>query len=75
MAVNKVVINNETKIDLSSDTATAADVISGKTFHDSEGLLKTGTYVPTPDWTAILSFLAENTALYGREITITKVTS
>ena len=75
MAVNKVVINNETKIDLSSDTATAADVISGKTFHDSEGLLKTGTYVPTPEWTAILNIMTDNPELYEREITITKVTS
>ena len=73
MAVNKVVINNETKIDLSSDTATAADVISGKTFHDSEGLLKTGTYVPTPEWTAILNIMTDNPELYEREITITKV--
>ena len=73
MAVNKVVINNETKIDLSSDTATAADVISGKTFHDNEGLLKTGTYVPTPEWTAIIDFSTSMLELYGREITITKV--
>lgn len=73
MAVNKVVINNETKIDLSSDTATAADVVSGKTFHDKEGLLKTGTYVPTPEWTAIIDFSTSMLELYGREITITKV--
>ena len=73
MAVNKVVINNETKIDLSSDTATAADVVSGKIFHDSEGLLKTGTYVPTPEWTAIIDFTTHMLELYGREITITKV--
>lgn len=73
MAVNKVVINNETKIDLSSDTVEESDVRSGKTFHDSEGLLKTGTYVPTPEWTAILNFFTTDPELYGREITIEKV--
>lgn len=73
MAVNKVVINNETKIDLSSDTVDVADVISGKTFHDSEGLLKTGTYVPIPDWTGILNIVTDNPELFEREITIEKV--
>jgi hypothetical protein len=44
MAVNKVVINNETKIDLSSDTIDTASVVSGKTFHNSEGVSSTGTF-------------------------------
>ena len=73
MAVNKVVINNETKIDLSADTVDVTDVKTGKTFHDSEGLLKTGTYVPTPEWTAILRFNTTDPDLYEREITIEKV--
>lgn len=73
MAVNKLVINNETKIDLSSDTVEESDVMSGKTFHDSKGLLKTGTYVPTPEWTAILNIMTDNPELYEREITIEKV--
>ena len=45
MAVNKIVINGDTKIDLSSDTVEASDVLSGKTFHDSQGVLRTGSYV------------------------------
>ena len=73
MAVNKVVINNETKIDLSGDTVTVNDVMSGKTFHDRDGLALTGTYVPVPDWTAILSINTTDPELYEREITITKV--
>lgn len=73
MAVNKVVINNETKIDLSSDTVAAGDVMSGKTFHDSNGLTKTGTYVPTPEWTGILNITTDNPELFEREITIEKV--
>lgn len=73
MGYNKFVINNETKLDLSSDTVEVSDVMSGKTFHDSEGLLKTGTYVPTPEWTAILNIMTDNPELYEREITIEKV--
>lgn len=73
MGVNKVVINNETKLDLSGDTVAPSDVKTGVTFHDSEGLLQTGTYVPTPEWTAILNFFTTDPELYGREIEITKV--
>lgn len=40
---NKVVINNETIIDLSNDTVTESDVAEGKTFHDASGAEKTGT--------------------------------
>ena len=49
MAVNKIVINGDTKIDLSSDTVEASDVLSGKTFHDSQGVLRTGSYVDGND--------------------------
>ena len=43
MGYNKVVINGVTKIDLSNDTAEAAQVLSGYTFHDAEGEAQTGT--------------------------------
>ena len=43
MAVNKVVLSGETLIDLTSDTVTAADVASGKTFHLPNGEQATGT--------------------------------
>lgn len=43
MAVNKVVLNEETLIDLTGDTATAADVARGKTFHLANGEQATGT--------------------------------
>lgn len=53
--VNKVVYNGTTLIDLTSDTATAADVLATKTFHDKSGTEVTGsitsksaaTYTPT----------------------------
>lgn len=41
--VNKVVYGDQTVIDLSSDTASAGDVLSGQTFHDRSGALVTGT--------------------------------
>lgn len=44
MAYNKVVYNGNTLIDLTSDTATEADVVSGKKFHKANGQQATGTY-------------------------------
>ena len=41
--VNKVVKNNTTLIDLTNDTATAADVLPGKTLHLASGVTATGT--------------------------------
>ena len=43
MAVNKVIYDGNTLIDLTSDTATADDVVSGKTFHNRAGTVTTGT--------------------------------
>ena len=39
---NKVIYGNNTLIDLTSDTVTAADVASGKTFHLANGAIGTG---------------------------------
>ena len=41
--VNKVIVNNQTLIDLTGDTITATDVINGKQFHDKSGAVLTGT--------------------------------
>lgn len=43
MAVNKVVLGDEVLLDLTGDTATAADVAVGKTFHLASGVQATGT--------------------------------
>jgi hypothetical protein len=40
---NKVVLGNETLIDLTGDTVTAADVVAGKTFHLASGAPAMGT--------------------------------
>lgn len=42
MAINKVMYGNDTLIDLTEDTATADDVLNGKTFHLKNGLRATG---------------------------------
>ena len=41
--VNKLIIGSDTLFDLSSDTATAADVAQGKTFHLASGAPAVGT--------------------------------
>ena len=41
--VNKVILGSETLLDLTGDTATAADVVAGKTFHLATGAQATGT--------------------------------
>ena len=43
MAINKVVLGDETLIDLTSDTVTASSLLEGKTAHDRSGQLITGT--------------------------------
>lgn len=43
MAVNKVVVGGETKIDLSADTVTPADLRAGAKAHDSSGAQITGS--------------------------------
>ena len=50
--VNKVVLGNETLLDLTADTATAADVVEGKTFHLASGAAAVGTAsIPEPSST------------------------
>lgn len=44
--INKVEANNQTLIDLTGDTATAGDVLAGRTLHLASGALATGTYQP-----------------------------
>ena len=46
MAIKKVVLNGETLIDLTMDTATSSDVVVGKTFHGRDGERYVGQYRP-----------------------------
>lgn len=50
MAVNKVIYDGDTLIDLSGDTVTAAQLLTGVTAHDKAGNPITGTY-KTPSGT------------------------
>ena len=43
MAINKIIVDGVTKIDLSQDTVTTDKVLEGMTFHDATGSLCTGT--------------------------------
>lgn len=43
MAINKVVYDGNTLIDLTSDTITVSDVVSGVTFHLRDGSVASGT--------------------------------
>lgn len=45
MAYNKVIYNNNTLIDLTSDTVTADKLMEDYTAHDASGALITGTIV------------------------------
>lgn len=45
MAVNKVVYNNETLIDLTNDTITPSDLVEGTIAHDKTGTQISGTLV------------------------------
>lgn len=45
MAVNRVIYNGSTLIDLSSDTVTADKLLQGVTAHDAAGNLIVGTLV------------------------------
>lgn len=47
MAINKVVYNNNTLIDLTEDTADASTILSGYTAHDRSGAAVTGAFDPS----------------------------
>ena len=72
--INKVVFGNETLIDLTADTVTAADILTGKTAHDRSGAPITGTCTydaDTSDGTATAAEILAGQTAYagGAEIT------
>ena len=76
--VNKVVLSSgETLIDLSGDTADAAHVLKGSTFHDKSGAPKTGTCTydsdTSEDTVAVSEMLVGKTA-HARGVKITGTT-
>lgn len=59
MARSKIIINGETYIDLTADTATAADVANGKTFHLANGTQAEGTNTYDSDTSTDTAVVAE----------------
>lgn len=74
MANNKIVYNNETLIDLTGDTATAADVAQGKSFHLASGEPAVGTALTgltilkygTSTWNDFITAYNNNSVIYCR---------
>lgn len=66
MAINKVIYGGNTLIDLTGDTITAADILSGKTTHDKSGATITGTCTydsdTSTDTASVAEILATKTA-------------
>lgn len=56
---NKVVVNGNTLIDLTADTATADKVLTSYTFHDKSGALTTGTCAFDSDTSTDTAAVAE----------------
>ena len=57
MAVNKIVINNEVKLDLTADTVSPSTLATGITAHDKSGNIITGT--------ALTGFVADDLKFSG----------
>ena len=76
MAVNKVVINDKTALDLTGDTVTPSDLVEGVTAHDATGMQITGTRpatggTDTSDATATAGDIAKGKTAYvqGEKVT------
>lgn len=69
MAVNKVIINDNTVLDLTGDTVTPSDLVEGVTAHDATGMQITGTRpatsgTDTSDATATAKDIARGKTAY-----------
>ena len=76
MAVNKVVINDNTVLDLTGDTVTPSDLVEGVTAHDATGMRITGTRpatsgTDTSDATATAKDIARGKTAYVQGAKIT----
>lgn len=76
MAVNKVVINDTTVLDLTGDTVTPSDLVEGVTAHDATGMQITGTRpatsgTDTSDATATASDIAKGKTAYVQGAKVT----
>lgn len=68
MAINKIVIGNEVKIDLTADTVTSASMLKGVTAHDKSGEIIEGSCsfdVDSSDATATAAEVLEGKSLFS----------
>ena len=65
MAINKIIVDGVTKIDLSQDTVTADKVLEGLTFHDATGSLCTGTMKQSTGSVGVGDFILYTKFAYG----------
>ena len=72
--INKLVVGNETKFDLTGDTVTAEKLLNGYTAHDKSGAPITGTCTydaDTQDATAAVAEILEGKTAYARGTKLT----
>lgn len=72
--INKLVVGNETKFDLTADTVTEDKLLKGTTAHDKSGALITGTCTydaDTQDATAAVAEILEGKTAYARGTKLT----
>ena len=72
MAINKVIYGSTVLIDLTGDTVTSSDILSGKTTHDKSGTLITGScnYTANPsDGTALVAEVLASKTFYAGSAT------
>lgn len=72
--INKLVVGNEVKFDLTSDTVTAEKLLSGFTAHDKSGAPVTGTCTydaDTQDATVAVAEILEGKTAYARGAKLT----
>lgn len=78
MAVNKVKINGETKLDLTQDTVTPENLLSGATAHNAAGEKITGSMGSIKTYTATIGTAwveDENTGVKTQSVAIAGVTA
>ena len=72
MAINKIIYGSTVLIDLTGDTVTSSDILSGKTAHDKSGTLITGScdYTANPaDGTALVAEVLASKTFYAGSAT------
>ena len=73
--VSKVVYGNRTLIDLTNDTVSASNLLSGETAHGADGEQVTGTAIPVPSGGNAGQILGKNSNTSGDLVWISSLTA